>query len=52
MGETPLETLKYSEGARRLSHWYWKLLVELAILGSLAGNQRNYLQSTDYDIPH
>ena len=29
-----LETLRTSEGPRHLSHWYWELLVELAILRS------------------
>ena len=26
-----LDTLQSSEGAQQLSHWYWELLVELAI---------------------
>jgi hypothetical protein len=31
-GELLLKTLQASEGAQRLSHWYWELLVELTII--------------------
>lgn len=30
-----LETLRTSEGVQHLSHWYWELVVELAISQSL-----------------
>ena len=33
-GKVLLETIQASEGAQCLSHWYWELLVELAILWS------------------
>jgi hypothetical protein len=35
MGKLLLDTLQTSEGAQHLSHWYWELLVELAILLSV-----------------